>query len=41
MESFGSFQCCALIEKADGIRRIQTLSKVENPVRPKTYPNVR
>lgn len=30
-----------LIEKADGIRRIQTLSKVENPVRPKTYPNVR
>lgn len=30
-----------LMENVDGIRRIRTLSKVENPVRPKRYPNVR
>jgi hypothetical protein len=29
------------MENVDGIRRIRTLSKVENPVRPKRYPNVR
>jgi nicotinamide-nucleotide adenylyltransferase len=30
-----------LMEKVDGIRRIQALSKVENPVKPKTYPNIK